>query len=59
MLRIISDKDLPFYREVHRLIKKYPKYLKGIREGKVHIKFRPGCAPEEGKPEPVYPTTEA
>jgi hypothetical protein len=39
---IIKEKDLPFIRDVHRLIKKYPEYLDGIREGRVHVAFDPG-----------------
>lgn len=41
-LTIINERDLPFYRDVHRLIKKYPEYLDGIREGRVHLAFNPG-----------------
>lgn len=42
---MVRETELPFYREVHRLIEKNPQYLDGIREGTVHLKFRPKCAP--------------
>lgn len=46
---IVRDKDLPFIREVHRLIEKNPKYLDGIRQGTVHIKFKPTRKQKEEK----------
>ena len=38
---IVREKDLPFIREVHRLIEKNPKYLDGIRNGTVHLSKNP------------------
>ena len=50
-IEIVKSSELPFYREVNRLIKKYPEYQEGIQKGLVHIKFRPGCAPKKSKTE--------
>lgn len=38
---IIKESELPFHREVHRLIKKHPEYLTGIRLGTVHLAWNP------------------
>ena len=40
--RLIKESELPFYKEVHRLIDKYPEYLEGIKKGVVHLAFDPG-----------------
>lgn len=48
---IESAAKWPFYREIHRMIQRNPRYEKGIREGTVHIKFRPGHGPKEDKNE--------
>jgi hypothetical protein len=42
---LIKKSELPFYKDVHALIKKFPEYLEGIRRGEVHIKFLPKCKP--------------
>jgi len=44
-LKIISEKEFPFVREIQRLIKDRPEYLDGIRAGVVHLAYNPGCKP--------------
>ena len=51
---IVKQKDLPFHREVDRLISKHPEYLKGIADGVVHLAFDPGHKPKE----PAHETIE-
>ncbi len=47
---IMRKSELPFYKEVHRLIEKKPDYLDGIRKGIVSVGYHPNCKP---KPEPA------
>ena len=44
---LIKSDELPFHREVTRLIRENPTYLDGIRRGVVHLAFHPGQRPKE------------
>ena len=43
----VRSSELPFHREVNRLIRDNPDYLDGIRKGIVHVAFNPGQKPKE------------
>ena len=45
---IVKKSQLPFIRDVHRIIKEHPEYADGIRAGVVHLAYNPGCKPESG-----------
>jgi len=46
-LAIIKESELPFYRDIKRLIDRRPEYAEGIKEGVVHLAFLPGYAPKK------------
>ena len=50
---IVKKSEYPFFQEVNALIKKYPEYQEGIKQGIVHIKFLPGHSPHPKKKEPL------
>ena len=44
---LVRSAELPFHREVNRLIRDNPEYLDGIRKGIVHVAFNPGQKPKD------------
>ena len=44
---LVRSAELPFHREVNRLIRDNPEYLDGIRKGIVHVAFNPGQRPKD------------